>query len=128
MTSAYDGLIPVFFWKASSVGEVLPSSDLSRYSVQFAQLTTFSVAERSFAGAGRPWAAVLVSPGSLPQAASSAPMPRAPAPPSTLRREGPAPAERAMARTTAAAWGDSGREGRRRGMRRGLPAMPAHRG
>lgn len=43
--------MPVFFWKASSVGRDLPSSLVSMYSVQFDQLTTFSVSDMSCAAA-----------------------------------------------------------------------------
>src|SRR3954454_16118588 len=51
--------MPVFFWKASSVGRDLPSSLVSMYSVQFDQLTTFSVSERSWAAAAVLAAAVV---------------------------------------------------------------------
>src|SRR6478752_2824656 len=43
--------MPDCFWKASRVGRDLPSSVVSMYSVQFDQLTSFSVSERSCAAA-----------------------------------------------------------------------------
>ncbi len=43
--------MPDCFWKASRVGRDLPSSLVSMYSVQFDQLTTFSVSDRSLAAA-----------------------------------------------------------------------------
>ena len=78
--------MPLCFWNASRLGRDLPSSLVSMYSVQFDQLTTFSVSDMSFAAAAVFAAAVPDAPPveaflpEEPQAArkAAAPTPAAP--------------------------------------------------
>src|SRR5690348_11803985 len=99
--------MPVCCWKASSVGELVSLPFMSRYAVQLAHLTIFSVSETSFGSviaAGPP-----VGGSGGAQALSASPAPAATPVPRSRRRLRPPVA----AWTTAAAGGDNGRRSRR---------------